>query len=354
MFSEETMAPLPRYVHRLPVARSIFRAIEDRYRLATGRPFDYRRAFWTPPLPPQAAFAAECLQIENVLGMAALVSLTDHDGIEAGVRLQMFDSARGAPISLEWTVPLGGSFLHLGVHNLPPSEAHQWRARLAAYSDAPEPRRLPGLLAALHEVDTVLVVVNHPLWDESGIGAARHRSMLLEFLSRCGSWVHALEMNGLRPLAENRAVLELGQAFGYPVVSGGDSHASQPAALLNLTPAVDFSSFVEQVRCDRVSDVLVLPHYDGPHWLRYAACALDIVREYPRLAGRRRWVDRAFYRQPDGSTTSLAAFCGAEDQRAGAWAFAMLRLGHSRPSRAALGAALAAWRRPAMVVSAAE
>ncbi len=354
MYSEETMAPLPRYVHRLPVARSIFRAIEDRYRLATGRPFDYRRAFWTPPLPPQAAFAAERRQIEDVLGMAALVSLTDHDRIEAGVRLQVFESALGAPISMEWTVPLGDSFVHLGVHNLPPAGAHEWRARLAAYSDAPEPRRLPELLSALHDVDTVLVVVNHPLWDEAGIGAPRHRSMLLEFLSSCGSWIHALEMNGLRPVTENRAVLDLGEAFGYPVVSGGDSHASQPAALLNLAPAADFSSFVGQVRRDRISDVLVLPHYHGPHWLRYAACALDIVREYPRLAGRQRWVDRAFYRHPDGSTPPLAADCAAEDQRAGAWAFTMLRLGHSRPLRAALGAALAAWQRPDVAASGAE
>jgi len=351
MHSEETMAPLPRYVHRLPVARSVFRTIEERYRLATGRPFDYRRAFWTPPLPPRAAFAAERRQIEDVLGVAALVSLTDHDSIEAGARLRVFDSAREAPVSLEWTVPLGDSFLHLGVHNLPPSRVQDWHARLVAYSHAPEPQRLPELLAALHDVESVLVVVNHPLWDESGIGATRHRTMLLKFLSQCGAWVHALEFNGLRPHAENRAVLEMGATLGCPVVSGGDSHSSEPGSVLNLTPATSFDGFVEQIRRDGWSDVLTLPHYHGPHGLRYAACALDIVREYPQLAGRQHWVDRAFYRELDGAKTPLAAYCDVEGQRAGAWAFHWLRVGHSRPLRAALGAALAAWQHPVFAAS---
>ena len=142
MHSEETMAPLPRYLRRLPVIRSVFRILEQRYRAATGKTFDYKRAFWTPPLPAQEALAVERGQIEDVLGLEALVSLTDHDNIVASTRLQLLESARGMPVGLEWTVPREQSFLHIGVHNLPPSRAQDWVRELNSYTSRPSDARL--------------------------------------------------------------------------------------------------------------------------------------------------------------------------------------------------------------------
>ncbi len=347
MYSEESMAPLPGYVHRIPVVRRVFGSIEDRYREATGKPFDYGNAFWTPPLPPHAAFAREQEQIQRHLGLAAHVSLTDHDSIQAGIQLHLIESSQGTPVSLEWTVPFEPSFLHIGVHNLPPAAAAGWLGRLRAYTAAPRLERLKDLLAGVSAIEGALVVLNHPLWDESRIGADGQYRMVRSFLSVCGGWIHAMEWNGLRPAAENRAVLEMAAGLDIPVVSGGDSHASAPSSVLNLTNASNFAEFAGEIRHDRVSRILLLPEYYGPHGLRYAECALDIVREYPDLAGRRRWVDRAFYREPDGAVQPLSSFCARDGGYPGAWPFQVLRLGHSRPFRAALRAALAACQHPA-------
>ena len=74
----------------------------------------------------------EGAQIERHGGRQALVSLSDHDDIRAPWAL-----ARGGtdcPISLEWTVPFGPGFFHLGVHNLPASRSADIAARLCAFA----------------------------------------------------------------------------------------------------------------------------------------------------------------------------------------------------------------------------
>src|SRR5262249_50280406 len=156
------------------------------------------------------------------LGVEALISLTDHDEIEACLQLQVLDSARPVPVSTEWTVPFDPSFIHLGVHNLPAQSARALVAGMAGYTKAPTARGLRDLLAVLNSYREVLVVHNHPLWDEPGIGTAQHIEMAKTFLCDYGSYVHALELNGLRPWAENRAVCALARATGHPVISGGD------------------------------------------------------------------------------------------------------------------------------------
>ncbi len=344
MHSEETLRLLPRYVRRIPVVRSVFRALEERYRAVTGRPFDYGCAFWTPPLPAQEALSLERGQIEGVLGLAPLVSLTDHNNIVANTRLQVLGRARGIPVSLEWTIPLGTSFLHLGLHNLPPGRTHFWMRELAGFTRRPSAALLSQLLGGLDDSDETLVVLNHPLWDEPGIGAPAHFRMVRGFLHDHGRWIHALEMNGLRPSAENQAAVHLARALGYPVISGGDRHGSVPNALLNLTNASSFSDFVAEIRQGHRSEILVTPQYYGPHALRWAECALDIVREYPELTGRRRWMDRAFYREADGSVVPLSTYWEADAVSPSTWLLSMSRLFDSRPLRSAVRAALAAYQ----------
>jgi hypothetical protein len=61
--------------------------------------------------------------VEEKLGLRALVSLSDHDNIEAGLRLQMLERTKRAPISVEWSVPYDQTVFHVGVHNLPVTRA---------------------------------------------------------------------------------------------------------------------------------------------------------------------------------------------------------------------------------------
>jgi hypothetical protein len=313
--------------------------LEERYQALTGRPLEYGRLYWTPPLPPQAALALERNQIEEGLGLAALVSLTDHDNTQASTQLRVLESESNLPLSLEWTVPLGKSFLHLGIHNLPPSRACAWLGELNSYTRHPSGKLLQELLAGLNDFRQTLVVLNHPMWDEPAIGAEAHSAMLSGFLRDHGRWVHALELNGLRPRAENRYVLLLAQSMGYPVLSGGDRHGSSPSSVLNLTHASSFVEFVSEVRHHRSSTILTMPQQAGPHGLRYVECVLDVLREYPGLPGRRRWMDRAFIREPDGSSTPLAHYW-AETGLTSSLLGSLGRLLYSGPFRSALTVAL--------------
>jgi hypothetical protein len=67
------------------------------------------------------AYDLESSQI-HALGLRALVSLTDHDNIDAPMLLRTVTSARGIPVSTEWSVPFQGTEFHLGVHNLPSAD----------------------------------------------------------------------------------------------------------------------------------------------------------------------------------------------------------------------------------------
>jgi hypothetical protein len=132
---------------------------------------------WTPPLAPDEAYRLEARQIAN-LGLQPIVSLTDHDDIESGLALRRTPVAPAAPVSFEWTVPFGPTFFHLGVHNLPPRKPAPVFADLHDYTARPEPARLPELLEMLHAHEDLLIVLNHPLWDEADIGAPAHRQTL--------------------------------------------------------------------------------------------------------------------------------------------------------------------------------
>jgi hypothetical protein len=160
----------------------------------------------------------------------------------------------------------------------------------------------------LHSHPEVLVVHNHPLWDERGIGPAAHLEMIRALLRAHGSHIHALELNGLRPWSENRAVYAIAHETGHPVISGGDRHGCEPNANVNLTNAASFSEFVEEIRRDGVSEVLFLPQYREGHRLRYVETIWDLLRDYPEYPSRVRWSDRVFYRQQDGIDVPVSAF----------------------------------------------
>ena len=103
-----------------------------------GFPWISARAYWTPPLTPKLAYETEKNQIEDVLGLKSLVSLTDHDNIEAPLWLRGERETAQTPISLEWSVPFQGTIFHLGVHNLPGGQAQSIMDELAGVYEESE------------------------------------------------------------------------------------------------------------------------------------------------------------------------------------------------------------------------
>ena len=164
------------------------------------------------------------------------------------------------------------------------------------------------MLATLDEIPEVLVVLNHPFWEMEPIGNAALLGMLHSFIRSYGSYIHALEVNGLRPWRENQRVLEMAEDLGMPVVSGGDRHGWEPNTMLNLSRASTFSEFVAEVRRDGVSEIVVMPSYQEPFGLRMMQVAWDILREYPsHFCGRTHWTDRVFFEWDGGVVEPLSA-----------------------------------------------
>jgi hypothetical protein len=230
--------------------------------------------------------------------------LTDHDDIRAGQQLHVLDRFKNIPISTEWTIPFNNTFFHLGVHNMPSAEAVHWMNEFEAFTAQPDLDQLRHLLAKLHAYPEVLLVLNHPLWDEKGIGLQAHREILKSLLANYGEFFHALELNGLRSWNENKEVIAMGGALNLPVVAGGDRHGREPNAILNLSRATTFVDFVAEIRQERCSHVIFMPQYREPLRMRVLQTMVDVVREYPEnFAGRRTWADRVYYRDPETKVT---------------------------------------------------
>jgi hypothetical protein len=296
-YSEECLSFLPRYLHMVPGVSQVTRGYER-------RGADFARAWWTPPLTPASALAVEREQIDR-LGLRAMVSLTDHDNLEAGLALQVATNPRRVPVSVEWTVPYAHSIFHLGIHNLPPQSSREWMGAMAAFTRDPDEPKLPELLRELAAIPESLVVLNHPFWLEEGVAEAAHPPALERLLRECAPWIHAFELNGTRPWRENADTIELARAGAKPVISGGDRHGCEPAACLNLTNAATFAEFAAEVRAGD-STMAFLPHYRENLAMRILETSLDIVRPYPEYPGRERWTDRVFYRGDDGVARAMS------------------------------------------------
>lgn len=296
LYSEESLDILPRHVGNIPIlGRTLDASV------------DYTQAFWTPPLSPRQAYRLEEKQINRGFELPALVSLSDHDDLRAGNMLRILPRFEKIPLSVEWTVPFGPTFFHIGVHNLPNAQASAVLQMLHAFTAQPDEDALKGCLEKLHSFPEALLVLNHPLWDEKQIGLAEHEQTLRSLLAFCGDRLHALEVNGLRSFAENLRVMDLGALVGKPVVSGGDRHGCEPNAVLNLTEASTFDDFAQEVRSGR-SHVVFMPQYREPLTWRTMQTVIDILREYPgAFEGRRSWPQRVFYRQPDGESVPVSA-----------------------------------------------
>jgi len=299
---------------------------------------DWVRAYWTPPLPPKLAFEVERNQIEQVLDLAALVSLTDHDSISAPTALRVVEETSQIPLALEWSVPFEGEVFHLGVQNLPSAEAQTIVDDLGAYTRHQSARQLSELLARLHECPDVLVIFNHPIWDLSGIGQPRHDEILGRFLREHCKFLHAFELNATRSRTENNAVIELAGLWQQLLISGGDRHGCEPSAALNLTCATSFSEFVHEIRVEQRSHVLFMPQYTKPLDMRTMGAVLDVIRDYPNYpAGCRRWDDRVFHPDSTGSSDQPISSIWKAPPAFIEWIFSAMRVMENATLRHALG-----------------
>jgi hypothetical protein len=290
--SKESLLFIPEFAEKVPILRW---ALNEKCK-KSARPVDFSKAYWTPPLTPQLAFEVEGNQIETDLGLMSLVSLTDHDSIGAPSVLRQLPEAVNVPFAVEWSVPYEGALFHLGIHNLPESRAHLIMDDLAAYSSNPATARLTELLSALHEFPDVLIVFNHPLWDQHDLGRPVFLPILDLFLQNFCQYMDAFELNAMRNWSENRSVVQLAAARGRPLVSGGDRHGCEPSAALNLTQATSFAEFVNEIRNEQISHIVFMPQYAEPLGIRFMQTTIDVIRYYPNHpVGSRTWDERVFH-----------------------------------------------------------
>ena len=193
--------------------------------------------------------------------------------------------------------------------------------RLKAFTERPRESDLRAILAGLHAEPGMLTVFNHPLWDETGIGPEQHRTAAVAFLSQYGEYLHAIELNGLRPWRENASAIRLAGDWAKPVISGGDRHVIEPNATLNLTNAGCFAEFADRdsQRMERRASRLALPDAVRHARVSQRTRRLSNLRESSAgldgMAGSRllhlaRWNDRfAFAALGKSSSIPGGRFC---------------------------------------------
>lgn len=305
LHSREGLDFIPRVLSKARPTRAILHALEARHYRQWGQPVPYHRLYWRPPLQPKQAYELETRQIQETLQLKPLVSLTDHDNIEACTELRTLSIA--VPFSHEWTVPYESTVFHIGVHNLPAEDALPLFQEMTRITASPSPERLAHMFGLLNAMPEVLVILNHPLSNESRTSYPTHARLLRRFLREYGGYMHALELNGLQPYRNNVRVTQMAAELGLPVISGGDRHCLEPNANVNLTNGGTFAEFVEEIRRERVSHVLFLPQYRESIPCRYIEFIAQAVDTYPEFVGRERWVDR-IYKETDEGTKPISAF----------------------------------------------
>jgi hypothetical protein len=305
--SEESFIFINKMARELRWLRTLFERYEKRTVSRHNTKIDFVNGNWRPPLVPRMAFELESRQIQDELGLNALVSITDHDTIQAPMLLRTVPSSRHIPVSVEWSAPYKETEFHIGVHNLPSDTGQHWMERFAGYTANPDPAELSAILRQLHALPNVLIVLNHPVWDLYQIGKEKHERCVGDFMVEHGARIHALELNGLRNMKENRAVVKLAQRWNQLLISGGDRHGTEPNAIVNLTNATTFSEFVHEIRVARKSHVLFMQQYTAPWEQRILRSTLDAVRDFPQFSeGWQRWDERAFHPDAQGTMRSLA------------------------------------------------
>lgn len=360
--SKEMLDFVPHYADKLPIINFFWHREREKYLEREGKGIDFSTAYWSPPMSGQAIYEIESRQMADA-GLNPLVSVTDHDSIDACIEINEAEDNSRAPISLEWTVPFDYGFFHVGVHNLPKGNAVELTKILLGYTfgENPTDEKLTEMFAMLNDLPGVLVILNHPIWDIELVGEERHEALLKEFIKRHGRWIHAFEVNGFRSWSENKRVIEMAEALGIPLATGGDRHGCKPNTVINLTSADTFDEFVNEVRVERRSQVVLMPEYEQPLHSRQLQSFSEILSHYPAFRdGRKKWFERVYF--DVGDEKGLVSLAGHGWIRGGPawlrvaiWTLGLLgspkmrpvfRLVRNRKDRVPKDAALARFEKP--------
>jgi hypothetical protein len=304
--SLERLSFLGRFLREHRLLRHWIAKQARRCEQASGIKLDFDRAYWTPPLTAQLAHALETRQIESI-GLCPMVSLSDHDNIRASTLLRQVPETENTPISVEWTVPFGKTEFHVGVHNMPGAIADDLMSIMTDCAIKADDQHTTDLIAELQLIPSLLLVFNHPVWNFHGIAQDVFDFELDRFLQSNCRHFHAFEINGMRSRHENHAVIQLAAKWNQILVSGGDRHACEPNALLNLTNATVFPEFIDEIRNRKQSTLLVMPQYSEPLAWRLFRSFSDVIREYPgRPQSERKWDQRTFHPDLAGNMAPLS------------------------------------------------
>lgn len=293
--SREGLSFIGKFLQSHPTLKKWIDGQQTYCRRTSGINLDFDRAYWTPPLCERSAHELEERQIAG-LGLRPLVSLTDHDRIDACTLLRQVPEFANVPLSTEWTVPFGRVVFHIGVHNLPAASADACMSAMREATAAADERQIFRLFAEFCSIPDVLLVFNHPLWNFDNIAEDFFQYELRRFLDASNRYMHAFELNGMRCHQENRGVLRLARSWDQVLISGGDRHGCEPNAWLNLTSAADFPEFVDEIRNGRQSTVAIMPQYGQPFCWRMYQNFTHVIADYPHYPeDRRRWDQRTFH-----------------------------------------------------------
>jgi hypothetical protein len=125
--------------------------------------------------------------------------------------------------------------------------------------------------------------------------------LLKDFIKSHGRWIHAFEINGFRSWSENKRVIEMAEALGIPIATGGDRHGCKPNTVINLTNAETFDEFAEEIRVNKKSEVVLMPEYEQPLHSRQLQSFSEILKHYPEFdESRQKWFQRVFFDIGDG------------------------------------------------------
>jgi len=326
--SREVLDFVPYYASQFPIVSWLFEQQSRTFERANGKAPNFNLGHWEPPLTGIQLFDSESESLHS-LSLSSIISITDHDSISANLEVNESIDNDLAPISLEWTVPFGEAYFHIGVHNLPPSHARMLSDMLVRFSSAgngADTRSLRDLLHLLNEIPEVLVVLNHPFWDIEMIGQDAHDFNLLSFVAEFGSYIHALELNGFRGWSENKQTIQLAEDMSLPLISGGDRHCLTANAMINTSRCSSFAEFVDEIR-DGHSNIVILPEYRKPLLHRQVRSISQILGTYPNFADdRRHWSQRVYFDAEDGNgATPLSERWGGKVPRSYKLALWMFR-----------------------------
>ncbi len=276
-YSRENLASL-NWVVDLGYMRPFRKLLQRSFGLGGIPDLDYSELGYHPPFRPDDIWRLEAENARRLGAGRLMLAITDHDEVTGSLELRRAHPEQSQQIALgeELSIRFDGHVFHLGVSGLPEDRLRDVSTSLQASARV---GRLDAVFEELHSLGC-LVVLNHPLmaWN----GRQRHVPAL-DLLNRYGWAVAALEINGMRPHAENEAVVQLADRVGKPLVGGGDSHLLKPSCALCASGEATYSGFVAEVRSGRTRPILTREYFSPLRW-RMSLRVLSFIADYRRIA----------------------------------------------------------------------